>query len=92
MAGTTQYTTDSQIEKRLRNSHISLDQQRDLGPLIPAMTEAERLELLKLIERSNRELGHKRHAKRHSHRLLVMGIVGLAILAGLATLGLSLMD
>ena len=70
-----------------------MNQQKDLEPLIPTMSESERLELLKLIERANRELGHghsaHRHSKRHSHRLLILGLVALAIIVGLATLGLS---
>ena len=95
MPDITPQITDPKLIAKLRASYIAPAQKTQLEVLVPRMSEAERMELLKLIERANRELGHghgtRSHSNRHSHRMLMLGLALLAILAGLATLGLSLM-
>jgi hypothetical protein len=47
--------TNAELAEKLKASFIAPSQQEQLAPLIPKMTEAEKAELLKLIERSHKE-------------------------------------
>lgn len=44
--------TDEQLTKKLEESFLPFDQKLEIAPLIPIMNEAERKELLGLIEQS----------------------------------------
>ena len=55
MADTTFNITNTGLIELLKKSYISDGQKKELEPLIPEMTEAERKELLTLIEQSKAE-------------------------------------
>ena len=51
----TSVITETDLLERLRNSSIDKAQQKELEAMIPEMTQGDREELIKLIERANAE-------------------------------------
>jgi hypothetical protein len=47
-------TKDTQLIQAIQTSHLRDDQKKDLAQLVPQMTEAERKELIAIIEDSNK--------------------------------------
>lgn len=52
MPDTTTKLTDEQLIKKLAESFLPFESKLEISPLIPVMNEAERTELLELIEQS----------------------------------------
>lgn len=45
--------SDKELLKKLQESYLDFDQQQSIEPFIPEMNDAERKELLKLIDKAN---------------------------------------
>lgn len=71
MSDTVQNITDRELASKLKSSYISDAQKAQLEALIPKMDEAEKSELLSLIDRSHEE--YKKASKTYSEDLDNMG-------------------